>query len=205
MVSEERLGQATIVANRNSSGVLEVSAKAPEGGWRNSEGCDFEIAVPDAAGVDLSTGNGAIEIEGLSGAAKLETSNGRITIKGHSGSVEARTSNGRIEATDVGGPVNARTSNGSVTVRLAAASEGPATIQTSNGAVTLELSAAFRGDLDAHTSNGSIHVPSSPPDGVRKFSSRVDRNSAHLAIGDNGPASSVQTSNGSVTIKYGGG
>lgn len=202
MVSPERLSQATIVANRSSAGVLEISAKPPEGGWRSSEGCSFEIVVPDAAGVELSTGNGALEIEGLSGSAKLDTSNGAITVRDHDGPVVAETSNGRIEATDVGGSIDARTSNGSVTVRLGDRSVGPAKIRTSNGSVTVELSAAFRGALDVSTSNGSVRMPSSAPAGVDKFTSRANRRSAHLQVGDGGPASSIDTSNGSVTVKF---
>ena len=154
MVTAERLGQASIVANRTPAGVLEISAQPPPDGWRGSEGCSFDISLPGAAGVELHTSNGAIKLAGMSGEAKLDTSNGSISISRHDGGVDADTSNGRVEATQVSGPVRVRTSNGSVTLSLADAAPGPVQVRTSNGAVTLELSHAFRGELSVDTSNG---------------------------------------------------
>ena len=119
MVTQERLGEATIQANRDSAGVLEIEAKPPSDGWRSGEGCSFDIAIPDAVGVELKSGNGHLRIEGLAGKATLETSNGAITVVGHNGDLDARTSNGRVEASDVSGAIVAHTSNGHVTISMA--------------------------------------------------------------------------------------
>lgn len=202
MRTEERLGQATLVANRNAEGVLEISARPPEGGWKGGEGCAFEIVVPDAEGIRARSSNGRIEIGGLSGLADLSTSNGRIIVNGHEGELRARTSNGRIVAEGVSGPVDADTSNGAVTVRLTHDAAGPVKIHTSNGAVVLALGRGFAGDLDIQTSNGSISVPDS--DGAVRVSARkLSRGSASLRVGDGGGESSIRTSNGSVTVTAG--
>lgn len=204
MVTEARLGEASIVANRTPAGVLEISAQPPTGGWRTNEGCSFDVTVPDVSGVELISSNGAITMSGLSGVAKLDTSNGRITVRGHRGDLFADTSNGRIEATGVTGAVDARTSNGAVSISMADAAAGPVTIDTSNGSVTLDLTPSFRGTLEAHTSNGSVRMPEGAPAGVSRYSLRSTGRRATLEVGEGGPASSIDTSNGSVTVRFGG-
>lgn len=198
MVSDERLHGTTISANRDSSGVLVIEATPPDGSWKSSEGCAFDISIPDAKDVTLKSSNGAIQAAGLSGAAELESSNGSVTVSSHNGPVHAKTSNGRIDVSGAAGPVQCSTSNGTVNVSLAG--PGPADIHTSNGSITLEIGKGFVGTIAAKTSNGSISTPSGAP-GFPSF--EVQRESKHRAkvtLGP-GPASELQTSNGSVTIK----
>ena len=61
MVSDERLLATTISANRDGSGVLVIEATPPDGGWKSSEGCAFDISIPDAKDVTLKSSNGAIQ------------------------------------------------------------------------------------------------------------------------------------------------
>jgi hypothetical protein len=198
MTTQERLGQVTLVADKNTDGVLEVYAKPPEGGWKSSEGCAFDVAVPSAAPVALTTDNGSIHCEGMKGRGVFETSNGSVHVIDHDGTVKIGTSNGRIEVTGATGAVESRTSNGSVTVRLAAANTGPVVIRTSNGSVTLDLGSGFRGRLGVQTSNGSISLPSAA-EGLTVNQS--GHNSATVTVGQGGPDSSIETSNGSVTVR----
>jgi hypothetical protein len=201
MTTQERIAQATISANRNAEGVLEITALPPTGGWRSSEGCSFEVLVPEAVPVDLNTGNGAIEIAGLAGVAKLRTSNGAIRVSDHNGELDAKTSNGRIEADGVAGKITARSSNGRIVLRQTAGA--PVEANTSNGAVSVELAESFRGVLDIGTSNGSISLPGTAPSGVARFLSESRRGRAKLTV-DDGPTSTIRTSNGSVTVRYAG-
>jgi DUF4097 and DUF4098 domain-containing protein YvlB len=199
MVSEERLGQATLVADLGNDGLLVVRAEPPPGGWKSSEGCAFDVTVPRGVPAELKTANGEITCRGMSGRGVFQTSNGAVTVLDHDGPVKADTSNGRIEVERNSGPVEAHTSNGSITVRLGAASPGPVRLRTSNGAVTLQFGDAFRGDLGIHTSNGSIHLPSGH-DGVSI--ERDGRHNARLRVGKGGEDSEIETSNGSVTVKF---
>ena len=196
--TEARLGEVAIVADRDASGVLAISATPPRGGWHGSEGCSFEVTTPGADGVDLSSSNGRLTAVGLAGDAHLQTSNGAIHVSEHSGRVEATTSNGRIEAATVDGPIRARTSNGAVTVRVGG--PGPVDVGTSNGSVTLELTPAYRGELAVSTSNGAIRLPESFPSSVSVRSMNNGR-AASLAVGEGGPRSTIQTSNGGVTVR----
>jgi DUF4097 and DUF4098 domain-containing protein YvlB len=216
--SLERLANSTISATRDTDGTLVLAVQWADGRRLGSEGCGFDVTIPDAVGVDLRTGNGAIRMRGLAGEATLETSNGRITVLGHDGPVEAETSNGSVELEDIAGDVavetsNGRidvegcagkaecdTSNGSIMIRLDAKSPGPVKAETSNGDITLAVGPAFRGRLVMGTSNGSVRV--SERSGARLLSMR--RNFAELAYGDEAAEtieSSARTSNGSVEVR----
>src|SRR5437868_6308932 len=59
--SEERLAQTKIVAER-VDGKLNIEVAWPGGRAMNNEGCRFDITVPDARGVQVSTSNGSIAV-----------------------------------------------------------------------------------------------------------------------------------------------
>ncbi len=198
MVSDERLHGTTISANRDGSGVLIIEATPPDGGWKSSEGCAFDISIPDAKDVTLKSSNGSIVAVGLSGQAELDSSNGSITAASHNGPIRAKTSNGRIDVSAAGGSVRCSTSNGAVKVSLAG--PGPADIHTSNGSITLEIGKGFVGTIAAKTSNGSIATPSAAPGYPSLDVQRENKHRAKVSLGS-GPVSELETSNGSVTIQ----
>lgn len=215
MRSLERLDATEIKVERDDSDRLVLEVVWPEGTRKNNEGCSFTITVPDANGVELETGNGRIEIAGLSGEADLHTSNGRVSVESHKGDVTGRTSNGRITVGNTEGDIDLRTSNGkievvaapqsvkvttsngSVSVALADDGEGPVDIGTSNGSVTLEIGPGFKGELRADTSNGKVNV--SNLSDVQMISS--GKHHVHLKVGDSDNTSRIKSSNGSVNVR----
>ena len=201
MISDERLQATTIAASRDRDGILVITATPPENLWKSNEGCAFDITLPEARGITLKTDNGGVETSGLAGAAEIETSNGSVTVSSQDGPVRARTSNGRVEIIDASGAVDCTTSNGSVTVSLAPSSPGPVKIDTSNGAITLALGKSFAGSITADTSNGSISTPEANSGHPTANIQRQDKHHAVITIGS-GKKSNLETSNGSITIKY---
>lgn len=201
MISDERLKATTITANRDAAGILVISATPPDE-WKGNEGCGFDITLPEARGITLKTSNGSIHTSDLAGAAELATSNGSITVASHDGAVHAGTSNGRVEVVDVTGGVDCTTSNGSVKVTLAAASPGPVKIDTSNGSITLEVGKAFAGSISADTSNGSISTPDARSGYAALNVQRQGKHRAVVTLGSSGAKSTLDTSNGSITIKF---
>ncbi|MBX3357384.1 MAG: DUF4097 family beta strand repeat protein [Phycisphaeraceae bacterium] len=211
---DDRLKATDIVAERKSDGALEIYAKWPDGKRRNRESCSFEIQLPDAGGVTLTTSNGAVSLTGLAGDASITTSNGRITCTDHDGNVTARTTNGAVEVSRSRGKIDATTSNGSIkvdqapssvqctssngaiTVAMTDSAEGPVRIKTSNGAVRLSVGQAFAGFLDLSTSQGGINLANAP---AAKVVSKT-KNAARLQFGDAIAPSTIQTSNGSIEI-----
>lgn len=125
--------------------------------------CSVSYTVDVPAGVPVSGGvsSGTIRLARV-GAVEVSTGNGRVELSGVTGTVKVRSTNGRIEGTGIQADrIQARTSNGKIDL----ASDTPADIraETSNGAVTLTVpEAAYR--VSADTSNGSrtIDVPDDP-------------------------------------------
>ncbi|SFR68441.1 Putative adhesin [Agromyces sp. CF514] len=118
---------------------------------------DYTIDLP--AGVDVrgATTNGAIELTSV-GAVDVSTANGEIELDDVSGAIEAETSNGRVEGRGLAGSgIRVSTSNGAVDLRLATPQDVDA--RTSNGAIDLAVpteGAGYRVTTD--TSNGSVDV-----------------------------------------------
>lgn len=193
--SKERLAAAVVRTERQPDGTLMVWAEWPEPRRNSNEGASFQIVLPGATGVTLTTSNGSVRSDGLGGPATLESSNGSIVVTDHRGPVEASTSNGSVRAESIHGPVSVATSNGSVTVRTAAGEPGPVKIRTSNGSVTLDLPIDHDGVLRVSTSNGRVHYA-----GPASAVVRQEDHSAEFRFGSGADVSTVTTTNGSVRV-----
>ena len=211
-LTQDRLDQSEVLVERQDNGELVVRAVYPEK-RKNGEGCNFEIEIPEATDVALTTSNGRISLTGLVGKAKLNTSNGSVSVTDFQGPTVVKTSNGRISANNVIGDLQLKTSNGSVSVGNAnqqasvetsngsislsqsANATGPIELSTSNGSVQVDLCSEFSGKLDVKTSNGSIRNSTSA-NIVNK-----GKNKLLLDFEGNASESRIKTSNGSVTIR----
>jgi DUF4097 and DUF4098 domain-containing protein YvlB len=210
--ADDRLAATTLSVTRDANQRLVVKPIFP-GSRRGGDGASISIRVPDANGVELDTSNGRVVATMLSGHLLIDTSNGSITVTDHvgparvdtsnggvtvtnlSGSLWADTSNGTISLKNVGGPVEADTSNGAIKLALAHDQRGPLMLDTSNGSITVDVGAAFAGTVRFDTSNGSIHVNDQTG---RISSSSMRRNEGRITIGEGGPPSRLDTSNGSI-------
>lgn len=189
-----RLEAATLKLSRDNNGELTVSVNWPDGKRKYHEGASLRIEIPDATGLHLETGNGAIRASGFAGKLVADTSNGEIFVSDHDGPVHADTSNGAITLNNVGN-VEADTSNGEVNVTLRDDATGPVKLDSSNGALKLTVGKAFKGVITADTSNGGVSAscPRATKVEVKKSSGRVE-------FGEGDP-SVMDTSNGSIEIR----
>lgn len=218
-MTQERAEAVRITAGRSAgadasgANALVVRVEWPEGKREPSEGCSFEIIIPETAWVRVNSSNGGITIENLGGTADLKTSNASIEVKDHAGDVKVATSNGSVRASTVGGSleaqtsnssmtigdvdgfVKATTSNGAVNVSLSGGSKGPVHVKSSNGSVNLDLPTGYVGKLDLHTSNGSIKHH-----GFANAKFNHAKGHGVLELGAGGEESTVQTSNGSIKV-----
>ncbi|MBN2163882.1 MAG: hypothetical protein JXR25_15830 [Pontiellaceae bacterium] len=192
--TQERLDAAEVVVERGTDQVLNVYVDWPGEGRRGSEGCNFEIVLPEVAGVTLKSSNGGLYCENLGGDAMLTTSNGGVEVIGQSGRVAVHTSNGRIVVRNVNGECNLKTSNGAI---KAYGVNNPISAQSSNGRIFMELGPGFSGEMRVSTSNGSLDI-NELSDAVLLSSSR---NQLQFRIGESGASSSASTSNGGIRIR----
>ncbi len=212
--TQERLEKVVIRADRDASGNLTIDSVFPDNQRKSGEGVSYQVTIPDAVGVTVTSSNGAIDIDSLAGKADLSTSNGAITLTSHAGDahvqtsngaiklrningrIDADTSNGKIDIINASGVVVADTSNGSIECELAPSAAGPVDLDTSNGAIHLTVGPAFGGTLEADTSSASINLVN-----LNLANSKVDRGHASLKFKNEGQKSTIDTSNGAITIK----
>ncbi len=200
-------------ADPSGANALVVRPEWPDLKREASEGCSFEITIPETAWVRLHSSNGGLSIDNLAGTADLKTSNASIQITSHQGDVKADTSNASIRAStiagslsadtsnasldlsDIEGFVRAKTSNASVSLALAPTSKGPVHVKSSNGSLSLALPSNFAGTLDLKTSNGRIRH-----EGFPATTYAGSKASGTLTFPTPGEASTAHTSNASITI-----
>lgn len=202
--TKEDLEKIHVGASNDTGKGSAVKVEFPDVKNLNGMSCSLRIEVPRAKGVTVSTSNGPIDVEGMQGRAVLETSNGPVTIENHEGEVAIETSNGPVEVSGVRGEIAIDTSNGPVTMTLADGASEKFTIETSNAPVELIVPRSYNGVLAVETSNAKISFPSDS--NITKKPSSKGWGSAEgvATFGKGGAGSSIETSNGSVTISYAG-
>jgi hypothetical protein len=152
-----------------------------------------EILVPEEYSLDLDTGGGSIEIEGIHGRIVAHTSGGRIEVDEVEGPVELETSGGSIRIDDANGPVEARTSGGSIEVRFSGSPGG--LLKTSGGSIDAELPRDSGIYLDAKTSGGRVHVET-------EITVKGTQERSHITgkINGGGPHLELRTSGGNIRV-----
>lgn len=141
----------------------------------------YEISVPATLAVTLTTVNGKVELEGVTGAVALETVNGGIEARG-------LTSLRRAE-----------TVNGSIRLQLGSLPAQGAQIETVNGSVAVDLPAAVPATVSVRTVNGGITV-----DGfTRVADAERKRRQYDGKLNGGGPMLRVETVNGRVSVNAG--
>ena len=159
----------------DTDGTIQASSPREDKAW-----VSFRLEVPRASVLALTSHNGGINLEDLSGT------------------VEARTTNGGVHLERMAGKVTARTQNGGVHVDL----EGDTwdgeglDVQTSNGGVHLEVPAGYNAHLVTSTVNGRIHAPAA-------LRARFDGKRLDTELGRGGAPVRIQTTNGGVHLNQG--
>jgi hypothetical protein len=128
-------------------------------GWFNwNQGVDFDVTVPDQAGLNVHTGNGNLEATGITGQIKLDTGNGNIQASGLDGALTLHSGNGDITArqTNASGTSTFKTGNGSIDYQgTLEATNGSYLFTTGNGDIDLTLPANASFQVSYETGNGS--------------------------------------------------
>jgi DUF4097 and DUF4098 domain-containing protein YvlB len=193
--TQERADATTVTATVDAQGVLQIAPQWP-GERLGNEGCSLDVAMTSVPALSLVTSNGALTVKGLEGALKVTTSNGAIKIDGFTGAIDGSTSNGSVTIVGATHGVGIRTSNGGVKITMAPTAAGPVSIATSNGSIDLSVGQSFTGALQAGTSNGSVSIVAPGASDVR-----LTKGSGSAKFGDGPGSSSLQSSNGSITVR----
>lgn len=146
---------------------------------KNDVAVRFSLYLPAGAGVDLSTVNGGVTVEGGSGPVTARTVNGAIAAVVRSAPFSARTVNGNVDA-EVG--------------RLAGEAAGEIVLQTVNGSVSAEVGGGVGAEVEASTVTGRVdnELP------ITDVTHSTRRLKGRLGAG--GPLLKLQTVNGAVHL-----
>jgi hypothetical protein len=99
----------------NNSKNLHIEVRMPKGADLQVETGDGSVQVDGVnGGVNVHTGDGSVRADSLSGVIDLHTSDGSITVDNLKGDIRLRTGDGSIEARDLDGKVDADSGDGHI-------------------------------------------------------------------------------------------
>jgi len=107
---EESLKQITIQAQQQGQTISIAAIDDDE----ESGSVDFDVYVPRQSSLHVSSGDGALNLEGVSGQITLRSGDGPIQVANGGGQLEVNTGDGRIQIIKFEGQVDARTGDGEI-------------------------------------------------------------------------------------------
>jgi putative adhesin len=199
---------------------ITVAVRRPDRSfdWHGGRSARLIVSIPAMADINARSGDGSVDVEGISGRIEVFTGDGSIRGNRLSGELRLATGDGSIRVSEASGTLTAQTGDGSVNVEGAlsgvtvrtgdgtvtlVASPGSAasddwTIATGDGSVTLAVPDAFSADLDAHTGDGRIAVENLT---VSDVTGKMARNRLRGQLGTGGRLLRIRTGDGSITLR----
>jgi DUF4097 and DUF4098 domain-containing protein YvlB len=208
-------GEVTVTESQTGDRV-DLEVKAPKGhtgtGHRSIE---VLLRVPKESDLDVSTGDGSIKAEPVSGRLNLSTSDGSINADGLQGEILLHTGDGSIRAEGLSGRLTGGTGDGSMTVRgrfdvldlktgdgsINATAEAGSKVESAwslhsgDGSITLRVPDGLGAELDAQTSDGSIHL-----DKPAMVKGSIREHAVRGTLGPGGPPLKIYTGDGSIRL-----
>jgi hypothetical protein len=178
-MTDERAKEVLAEAKIDEQAVPEhVKLTTSRGGRSGGFEVDYELTVPVGARVELTTNNGELKANGLTGHLKGIVTNGAIEMIGHRGSVDVASVNGHV------------------VVRMAEVNDR-VRIEATNGRITLEVPKNTKATLNARSVNGSITVSglNTPEASGRRI------RTVESQINGGGPELDVRVTNGRINIE----
>ena len=169
--------------------------------WGNHR-VEIIVQMPREGNVDLSTGDGRIDLSGLKGQMVLHSGDGSEDLDGLDGQLRASTGDGHIRASGRFDDLDLKTGDGHLDVRALAGSTLSTAwrLETGDGHVSLEIPASLSADLDLHTSDGHIDL-----DMPVTTEGSIRGNEIHGKLNGGGNSLRIHTGDGSIHLIKGSG
>lgn len=107
----EEAKQIRIDSQQQGSSISVIARSQVDNG-----GASLEVYVPRNASLHVSSGDGSLHLDGVSGDLDLRTGDGSIEVAGSRGQLKVNTGDGSINVSDFDGNVDARTGDGSISL-----------------------------------------------------------------------------------------
>ena len=157
----QKLAEEVEVKLVPSDNKLTAKIEKPELARGESICVSLDVIVPNQTSTDLTTHNGALKIQNLTGQLNGTTHNGEITAEKTSGAANLKTHNGKISCKEIAGNTQLQTHNGSVICEEAS---GDIKLQTHNGSAKAFYSKAALPvcNVSIVTHNGNVGLTAPP-------------------------------------------
>jgi DUF4097 and DUF4098 domain-containing protein YvlB len=159
--------------------------------YTSNASAEFDLYVPRNSTLFVSTGDGRLRVDGVSGEVELRTGDGSIDVTGGRGRLRAETGDGRIRVDNFEGDAEARTGDGRITLdgnfsRLAA--------RTGDGTISLSLPEGANATVE--TDGESVHN-----DGVAVAETEAESRVRRWRVGGGGQLLTLRTGDGQIILR----
>jgi len=178
--SRYRIPDDVRIEESQSGDSINIHVRLPHnwGFWGHGGSVRVELRVPRNLNLDVSTGDGNVTAQPLSGNVRINTGDGNIDANGIKGDIYMHSGDGHIEASNLDGTLKVDTGDGHVSVGgrfdsldvrtgdgniEASAMSGSKVagvwnLHAGDGRINLRVPNDLSANLDAHTGDGSITV-----------------------------------------------
>src|SRR5438552_7408735 len=112
-------GDGINVLDRQTGDQIDIEVRFPrhaiQMNWRDRR-VDIEIKVPHDADLDLHTGDGNVDVQGVKGIVLLRSGDGNLKLSDLQGTLKADTGDGNIDMRNVRGDLTLHTGDGHIDV-----------------------------------------------------------------------------------------
>lgn len=148
-------GDGIDIVDRQTGDQIDIEVRFPrhwlQMNWRNRR-VDIEIKVPRDADLDLHTGDGNVDVQGVKGTILLRSGDGNLNLSELQGTLRAETGDGKIDMRNVRGDLTLHTGDGRLDLT---GIDGSLRAETGDGRVRV----TGRFDvLDVKTGDGGIEA-----------------------------------------------
>ncbi len=148
-------GDGINIVDRQTGDQIDIEVRFPRHAFQINWGnrrVDIEIKVPRDADLDLHTGDGNVDVQGVKGTVLLRSGDGNLELSELQGTLKADTGDGNIDMRNVRGDLTLHTGDGNIDV---SGIDGSLRAETGDGRVRVN----GRFDvLDVKTGDGGIEA-----------------------------------------------
>ncbi|MCG3131508.1 MAG: hypothetical protein FLDDKLPJ_02301 [Phycisphaerae bacterium] len=156
----------------------------------------FEVLMPASVALAATTHNGALNVSGLASDVELSTHNGAVVVEGHTGArLKAESYNGRLTVSSTAADLDAETYNGAIRCTASNGAAPRVRLVSHNGGIDLDLADDASAALTCTTSNGSVRCD------LPVTADAASRTSLRGKLGDGKGRVQTETHNGSIRVR----
>ena len=219
--TRESINEIEIKSSQDGDAVVVEALKPSHTfhvGMRSSPSARLIVWLPRRSDVNARSGDGAVDVEHVSGEIEVHTGDGNIRATGTEGELSLHTGDGAVTADEVEGRLLVDTGDGSINVSGKVSSLRVHTgdgsivcralsgtdmaddweITTGDGSVLIYLPREFGAELDAHTGDGTIQNDLSLSAGGE---GEVNRRTVRGRLGEGGRRLRVRTGDGGIRLR----